>query len=80
MFAGDLSIFELDNHDDGNFDSPARGPYTGKNPWHLDRVGKLVNQFVDDAVFSDCTCDRYDLAVGRLTRNEIGAVEVTISL
>jgi len=43
VLAGDFSIFELDNHDNGNFDSFTRGPYTGRNPWHLDRVCKLVN-------------------------------------
>src|SRR5262245_64322863 len=76
MLPGDLSIFELDDHDDGDFDSPTRGWYAWKHPWHLDRVGKLVNQFIDNAIFSNCPCDRHDFRVRRLTRNEIGAVKM----
>ena len=55
---GDLSVFKLHNHDYGNFDPFARRRYAGENPRHLDRVGKLVNQFVHYAVISNRASDR----------------------
>src|SRR5262249_37423392 len=56
----DLSVFKLHNHDNGNFDPFARGRYTGEDPRHLDRVGKLVNQFIYYAVVPDRASYRHN--------------------
>ena len=73
---GDLAVFKLHNHDDGNFDPFARRRYAGENPRHLDCVGKLVNQFVHYAVISNRASDRYDFGVRWMTGEEKSAVEV----
>jgi hypothetical protein len=69
---GYLSVFKLDNHDNGNFHPFAGGGDAGQHPWHFDRMGKLMDQFVNQAVFSDRAGDALEGRVRWMMRDEIG--------
>ena len=71
MFMDQLIAFELDDTDGRDLDYPSGRRYTGQKPIYLRSVSKVHNEFINDAVSTDCAADWDEPEIGRIHSYEM---------